>query len=180
VGEEVRLRLVRLVGARRIGADDRRTTVYLVGAETFTPASRKDGDPFRLITRLKEKRTSAEVSGVPSENLTSRRSVNVKVLASFDTFHERASHGSGVVDWPRNVTRVSYMPFTAICEVGSNIRWGSIVWTTNDVSTTRVPSALVLSPAAGAVDATIATTARTTPTSAAGRARRGTRAALCM
>ncbi len=34
------------------GVDDRRTTVYLVGAETFTPASRKDGDPFRLITRL--------------------------------------------------------------------------------------------------------------------------------
>ena len=41
------------------------------------------------------------------------------------------------------------MPFTAICEVGSNIRWGSIVWTTNDVSTTRVPSAFVLSAGRG-------------------------------
>ena len=34
------------------GFDERSTTVYAFGAETRTPASRKDGEPLRLISRL--------------------------------------------------------------------------------------------------------------------------------
>jgi hypothetical protein len=69
--------------------------------------------------------------------------LKVNVFASLETFQEDASHGCGFVPLPRNVSNVSYIPFTAICDVGSNMRAGSIVCTTNEVSTTSVPSALV-------------------------------------
>src|SRR5215469_13254849 len=71
-------------GMAGFGSFDVSTTVDGSGAVTVTPSSRKDGLPWMLISRLNEKRTSADVSGVPSENLTSFRSVNVYVLASAD------------------------------------------------------------------------------------------------
>ena len=51
-------------------------------AETVTPASRKAGFPFRLMSRFSEKTTSAEVSGVPSAKWTFRLSWNANVFAS--------------------------------------------------------------------------------------------------
>ena len=70
----------------------------------------------------------------------------MNVFASAETRHERASHGRGVVSPPLNVSSVSYMPFTAICEVGSNIRAGSIVCFSS-------PLGLVATPASGAYSA---------------------------
>ena len=87
--------LVTITGIAGFGVAEWRTTLYLPVALIVMPASRNDGFPFRLINRLYEKTTSAEVSGVPSENLMSLRSVNVNVLASFEAFHEVATSGRG-------------------------------------------------------------------------------------
>src|SRR5262252_2277278 len=62
-------------GMAGLGSFDVSTTVLASGAVTVTPSSRNDGLPCRLIRRLNEKATSADVSGVPSENFTSLRSV---------------------------------------------------------------------------------------------------------
>jgi hypothetical protein len=133
-----------------------------------------------LISRRYEKTTSAEVSGVPSEKRTFRRRLKVNVLASAETRHDRAIQGLGVVSPPRKVSSVSYMPFTAIWDVGSNIRAGSIVCTTNDVSTTSVPAACALF-ACGCASAADATRARSaSPPTTAVRMRRRGLAALCM
>ena len=117
---------------------------------------------------------------MPSENLTSRRSVNVKVFASFETFHDRASHGSGVVDWPRNVSEGVVHALHR--DLRGRLEHPLGVDRLDDERRVDDEGALGLRPsaAAGADDATTATTARTAATSAAGRARRGTRAALCM
>src|SRR5436853_3214033 len=56
----------RIAGSAVFGVFDLSTTPYLPLGATLTSASRKDGLPFRLIRRLNEKTTSAEVSGVPS------------------------------------------------------------------------------------------------------------------
>ena len=58
------------------------TTVCGSGAEAVMPAIRKDGLPLRLTTRFSENTTSAEVTGVPSENFASVRSVKVYFFAS--------------------------------------------------------------------------------------------------
>src|SRR5438445_65287 len=64
-------------GIAGFGVFDFMTTVYLPFADVVMPASRNDGLPFRLTSRLNENTTSADVSGVPSEKCTSLRSVNV-------------------------------------------------------------------------------------------------------
>src|SRR4051794_2483879 len=61
-------------GIAGFGVFDFMTTVFLPFAEVAMPASRKDGLPFRLTSRLNEKTTSADVNGVPSEKCTSLRS----------------------------------------------------------------------------------------------------------
>jgi len=61
-----------------------------------------------LINRLNEKTTSAEVSGVPSENTMPLRRVNVKVFASFVAFHDVATSGKGcATSAPLNRSNVS-------------------------------------------------------------------------
>src|SRR5437762_2138753 len=56
----------RIAGSAVFGVFDFTTTVYLPLADAVTPASRKDGLPFRLISRFSEKTTSPAPSGVPS------------------------------------------------------------------------------------------------------------------
>ena len=66
-----------IAGSAVFGVAERSTTVYLPRAETFTPASRNEGLPLRLINRRNEKTTSAAVMGVPSANRMSRLSWKV-------------------------------------------------------------------------------------------------------
>ena len=86
---------VTITGIAGFGVAECRTTLYWPVALIVAPASRNEGFPFRLINRLNEKTTSAEVSGVPSEKTMPLRSVNVNVFASFDAFHDVATSGSG-------------------------------------------------------------------------------------
>ena len=67
---------------------------------TVMPASRNDGLPLRLIRRLHEKTTSAEVSGVPSAKCTFFFSWNVNVFASLLAVHDCTSSGIG---WARSL-----------------------------------------------------------------------------
>src|SRR3954451_14676698 len=87
--------LARIAGSAVFEFFECRTTPYLPFAATVTPSRRNAGFPFRLIKRLYEKTTSADVSGVPSAKCTFLRSWNVKVFASFDAFHVCASIGTG-------------------------------------------------------------------------------------
>jgi hypothetical protein len=87
--------LARIAGRAVFGVVDLSTTTYLLGAETVTPASRKDGLPFRLIRRRYEKTTSAAVIGVPSAKWTFRFRLSVKRFASRDALQELASSGTG-------------------------------------------------------------------------------------
>src|SRR5712691_6043893 len=94
-------------GIAGFGSLDVRTTVDASGADTVTPSSKNDGLPLMLIRRLKEKTTSADVSCVPSPNLMSVRSLNVKILASDDAIYELATAGTGVAESaPLKVSRV--------------------------------------------------------------------------
>src|SRR6266404_6942054 len=99
--------VVRTDGKPGFGSLDVSTTVKASGAEAFTPERSADGPPFILTTRASENRTSADVSWLRSENTTSWRSLNVKVLASSEEVYEAATHGTGV-DWspPSNVSSV--------------------------------------------------------------------------
>src|SRR5579862_5452769 len=97
----------RMNGIAGFGASEVRTTVDASGAVTVMPASRNDGFPLMLISRLNENSTSADVRGVPSENLMSLRRWNVNVLASEDAVYELATSGTGVAESePLNVSRV--------------------------------------------------------------------------
>ena len=69
-------------GIAGFGVFEVSTTVYGPLAAVVMPASRNDGLPFRFTSRLNEKTTSFDVSGVPSENLMFLRSVKVYVFAS--------------------------------------------------------------------------------------------------
>ena len=90
--------LARIDRSCAVGMLDLTTTVYLSLADTLTPARRNAGFPFRLTSRLSEKTTSADVSGVPSAKWTSRLSRNVNVLAPL-LVQERTSSGIG---WARS------------------------------------------------------------------------------
>src|SRR4051812_13443846 len=95
-------------GIAGFGVFDFMTTVYLPFADVVMPASRKDGLPFRLTSRLNENTTSADVNGVPSEKCTSLRSVNVYVRASFDAVNVVATLGAGcATSAPWNLRSVS-------------------------------------------------------------------------
>src|SRR5215472_8867356 len=134
-------------GSAGFGSFDFRTTVELSGALTVTPSSRKDGLPLMLISRLKENATSADVSGVPSLNLMSLRSLNVYVVASDEAVYELATAGTGVVtSGPLKVSSVSYRPLATTPPETSNSRCGSAVFRSNDLSTTSVRFVVVLAP----------------------------------
>ena len=90
----------RIAGSSVSGVLACMTTVYFDGAEVLTPASRKAGFPLMLMSRLSEKTTSADVSGVPSAKWTFFLSWNVNVFASLLAFHDCTSSGIGVVRSP--------------------------------------------------------------------------------
>src|SRR6266566_3118480 len=99
--------LVTMYGSAGFGLVDLITTVEALGAETLTPLSSTDGAPARLMTRLNENTTSAAVSGVPSENMTAWRRLNVNVLASSDDVNEAATAGAGRIGiMPTGVTEL--------------------------------------------------------------------------
>src|SRR5438067_6980706 len=132
----------RISGSAVFGTFDFRTTPYLPFAATLTSASRNDGLPFRLIRRLNEKTTSAEVSGVPSAKWTFFFSLNVNVFASFDAVYDSASCGTGcATSAPLYVSSVSKTARLTMLAVGSNARCGSAVLISNDRSITSVPPA---------------------------------------
>src|SRR5581483_4845594 len=74
------------------------TTVLEFLASSFAIAkSRKLRGPFLFLrARSIEKTTSAAVSGLPSENLTPGRSLNVNVFLSGLTVYPAASHGTSL------------------------------------------------------------------------------------
>ena len=75
---------------------------------TVTPASRKDGLPFRPATRFSEKTTSSAVTGLPSENVAPWRSLRVSVLPSGETVYDWARAGTGLdTSDPLKVSNVS-------------------------------------------------------------------------
>src|SRR6266566_1050405 len=94
------------------------SVVAAPGAETLTPLSSTDGAPARLMTRLNENTTSAAVSGVPSENMTAWRRLNVNVLASSDDVNEAATAGTGLDSSPPSkVSSVLYRALKRIAPV---------------------------------------------------------------
>src|SRR5215471_12504095 len=109
--------VVRIWGSAEFDVADRRTMVDGVGALTVMPETSADSSFLRLIKRLNEKRTSAEVSGVPSANLTSLRSVNLNNFASGDSVKDDANDGTTLPLAARS-SSVSYIALTTICWVG--------------------------------------------------------------
>src|SRR4051794_10696269 len=106
------------------------------------PVSRNAGLPLRLIRRLSENTTSAEVSGSPFAKCTFFFRLNVNVFAPFEALHVETRSGTG---WAKSpllyVKRVSKMPRSTIDAVGSNARCGSDVLIVNELSTTNVDDA---------------------------------------
>ena len=90
--------LARIEGSCAAGVLDSIATVYASFADTLNPERRNAGLPFRLTSRLSEKTTSAEVSGVPSAKWTFLFSRNVNDLASA-LVQDRTSSGIG---WARS------------------------------------------------------------------------------
>jgi hypothetical protein len=89
---------------------------------------------------LSEKATSVAVTGVPSENTASSRSVNVYSVASSLTSQLVARLGLGsVTSLFSNVSRVSYIAGMMIPPVVSNIRPGSSVARSKLLPITNVP-----------------------------------------
>src|SRR5260221_4573542 len=124
-------------GTAGFAVSDVSTTVDASGAVTVMPASRNDGLPLMLMSRLKENSTSADVRAVPSENLMSLRSLNVNVLASDDAVYELATCGMGVAESePLKVNSVLYRDLATMPPETSNSRCGSAVFMSNDLSIT--------------------------------------------
>ena len=103
------------LGLERIGMMDgfdslrRTTTVSGSGARTSSmPSMRNFVFALRLITRSSDHLTSADVIGLPLENRTFGRSVNVYVFPSGEAFQPVASCGFGVLrSSPSKVTSES-------------------------------------------------------------------------
>src|SRR5256885_13457419 len=154
-------------GIAGFGASEVSTTVDGSGAVTVMPASRNEGLPLMLISRLKENRTSADVRVVPSENLMSLRSLNVNVLASDDAVYELATCGTGVAESePLKVSSVLYKDLATMPPETSNSRCGSAVFMSNDLSMTKtwlVVVALLVPHAASVMAATSIAPAATSP-----------------
>src|SRR6476646_3449051 len=85
----------RIAGSCPAGVFDVIVTVYFPCGLITMPASRNDGVPLRLMSRLSEKTTSAEVSGSPFAKCTFFFRLNVNVLAPFVAFHDETSSGMG-------------------------------------------------------------------------------------
>src|SRR6478752_7869820 len=106
------------------------------------PSSRNDPFPFRLIIRLSEKTTSAEVRGSPFAKWTFGFSLKVNTLALSDAPHDETSSGIGCARSALSyVKSVSKMPRSTIDPVGSYARCGSAVLSVNELSTTNVDPA---------------------------------------
>ncbi len=75
-------------------ASEVNTTVASSGASISTPATFPETGPSSSWIRSIEATTSAEVTGVPSENTASSRRVNSHSVASSETVHSAASSGS--------------------------------------------------------------------------------------
>src|SRR5829696_6290488 len=115
-------------GIAGFGVFDLITTVYGPFAVVVIPASKNDGLPFTLTSRLNEKTTSAAVSRDPSEKRTFRRRLNVYVRASFDALYPVATLGAGcATSAPLNSRSVSYRARSTMPPVGSYCRCGSTV-----------------------------------------------------
>src|SRR6476619_2141751 len=100
--------LARIDGSWPAGVAYLITTVNLPFAETLIPSSRNAGLPLMLIRRLREKTTSADVSGLPFAKRTFFFRLNEKSFAPFDAFHDDTSSGIGCARSPRRyVNRVS-------------------------------------------------------------------------
>ena len=87
--------LARIAGNCPAGVLERMMTRYLPDGLMTTPSSRNAGLPFRLIRRLSEKTTSADVSLSPFAKCTFGFRLKVNVFAPFDAFHEDTSSGTG-------------------------------------------------------------------------------------
>src|SRR5207253_3371819 len=75
-----------------------KTTVLGLGASIRLIAASRYPQPFACARASSiENLTSAEVIGLPFENLTPLRSLNVYVFPSLDLVYEVASHGFRVV-----------------------------------------------------------------------------------
>ena len=85
----------RMRGSAGLGCSDVSTTVVSSFASAVTPFHQERALPFSSRTRLSEKATSVAVSGVPSENTASSRSVNVYWVASSLTSQLVARLGLG-------------------------------------------------------------------------------------
>ena len=155
----------RIAGIAVFEVFERSTTPYLPAALVVTPASRNDGLPLRLTSRLNENTTSADVRGVPSAKWTFRLSWNVYVFASSVTRHDWTRSGIGwATSEPRYVNSVSKIPRFTSEAVGSNALCGSEVLISNERSITSVsPAAFALVPAYAAAAAAANTTTRTSP-----------------
>ncbi len=89
----------RIAGNWPAGVFDVITTRYLPDGLITMPVSRNDGFPFRLISRLSEKTTSADVSGSPFAKCTFVFRLNVNVFAPFEAFHDETRSGTA---WTRS------------------------------------------------------------------------------
>ena len=70
-----------------------RTVVSLTTSMSFTGSMKNDGLSFRFFSRRSENRTSLAVSGLPDENFTPGRSLNVYVFPSLEISQLVASRG---------------------------------------------------------------------------------------
>src|SRR6478672_9021961 len=132
------------------------------------PSSRNDPFPFRLIIRLSEKTTSAEVRGSPFAKWTFGFSLKVNTLALSDAPHDETSSGIGCARSALSyVKSVSKMPRSTIDPVGSYARCGSAVLSVNELSTTSVLLAALCDVAA--IAAAVHTSAATTASGTASR-----------
>ena len=92
--------LGRMYGKPGLGAADVMTTVSGPSAVIVSPASRNAGLPLRLISRSSDHTTSAEVTGVPSENLALGLRWKTYFRAPFRTWYEVARSGTTFLKLP--------------------------------------------------------------------------------
>ena len=76
------------------------TTVSGPSAVIVSPASRNDGLPFKLMSRVSDHTTSAEVTGVPSENLAAGLRWKTNFRAPSSVWYEVARSGTTVLKLP--------------------------------------------------------------------------------
>src|SRR5690348_16888659 len=117
--------------AARSGANGSDMCMAIVLSSTlltdFTGEKRKPQSLFWSIDRARELTTSSAVSGVPSENFTPWRSVNVAVSPSGDIVQDVANSGSTSLFEAASFTRRSYAIIWVKIEGSSPVLYGSHV-----------------------------------------------------